>query len=58
MKYLICALVGAWIFVLFAISFEEHTKPYKQGQIDALSGKVLFELKKHSDGSVKWERKE
>lgn len=39
------------------VSFGEYTQLYKQGQIDALSGKVVFELKKQEDNTVIWERK-
>ena len=31
---------------------------YKQGQIDALNGKVFYCLKKSEDGSIKWVRRE
>lgn len=57
MKYVICFLLGAWILVILSSFFCEYTAPYKQGQIDALSGKVLFELQPQPDGSTKWERK-
>ena len=36
--------------------FKEHTAIYKQGQIDVMNGKVLFELKKAADGSTQWLR--
>ena len=36
--------------------FKENTAIYKQGQIDVMNGKVLFELKKAADGSTQWAR--
>lgn len=36
--------------------FYEYSLPYKRGQIDAVSGKVAFELKKKEDGSTEWTR--
>jgi len=49
---------GIVVFVALSMIFYEHTALYKRGQVDALSGKVVFELKKQEDGSVLWERKE
>lgn len=56
----------AWLFgwvcctvffiVLYAI-FPTHSGIYRQGQIDALSGKVHYELVKQSNGTVTWQRK-
>jgi flagellar basal body-associated protein FliL len=31
---------------------------YRQGQIDAANGKMLYELKQLPDGSTAWERKD
>ena len=50
-------LVGSILVVGLSLSFPEQTKIYKQAQIDAINGKILFELKKQEDGSVVWERK-
>lgn len=50
-------LVGAFFVIGLSLTFPEQTKIYKQAQIDALNGKILFELKKQEDGSVVWERK-
>jgi hypothetical protein len=49
--------LGVICTVSIALTFYDHTKQYKQGQVDALTGKVIFELKKHPDGTVTWERK-
>lgn len=49
-------IVGIAIFVAAASGFAEHTVLYKQGQVDALTGKVAFELKQQKDGSTQWER--
>lgn len=49
--------VGAFFVIGLSMTFPEQTKIYKQAQIDALNGKILFELKKQEDGSVVWERK-
>jgi hypothetical protein len=48
---------GAAVVVGLSMTFYKYTTLYKLGQIDALSGKVVFELKKQDDGSVQWERK-
>ena len=50
-------IVGAILVVGLTFAFPEYTKIYKQAQIDAINGKILFELKKQEDGSVVWERK-
>jgi hypothetical protein len=49
---------GMGVFVALSMIFYEYTALYKRGQVDALSGKVVFELKQQDDGSVLWERKE
>lgn len=55
-------LFGVWCGIMMTIGvislFYEYGHPYKQGQIDAVTGKMQFELKQQSDGTVKWERKE
>lgn len=35
-------------------SFEEDSGLYKQGQIDAMNGKILYELKENTDGTSSW----
>ncbi len=55
---LLCGYVLGIVTAFFMMfSFGEYTQLYKQGQIDALSGKVVFELKKQGDNTVIWERK-
>jgi hypothetical protein len=51
-------IVGGGIVIGASFSLDTHTKLYKAGQIDALSGKVLFELKQQPDNTVVWVRKE
>lgn len=51
-------IVGGGIVIGASMSMDTHTKLYKAGQIDALSGKVLFELKQQPDNTVIWVRKE
>jgi hypothetical protein len=48
---------GVWLIVVSSEFFPEYTSSYRQGQIDALNGKVVVELKAQPDGSTKWERK-
>jgi hypothetical protein len=48
---------GVWLIVILAEFFPEYTSSYRQGQIDALNGKIIVELKQQPDGSTKWERK-
>ena len=38
-------------------AFGEHTTFYKQGQIDAITGNVKYELVKQPDGTTIWQRK-
>ena len=49
---------GVIVVIGLSMTFYEYTSLYKKGQVDALSGKVIFELKQQDDGSVLWERKE
>jgi hypothetical protein len=49
-------IVGVAILFATLSLFYDHTAFYKQGQIDALSGKVAFELKKQPNGSTLWKR--
>lgn len=49
--------IGALIIVLVILSIPEHTAPYKMGQIDALTGKVEYQLVDKPDGTRVWERK-
>jgi hypothetical protein len=48
---------GIWLIVVSSEFFPEYTSSYRQGQIDALNGKIIVELKQQQDGSTKWERK-
>lgn len=42
-----------WFFLLFM-----HIKyDYKQGQIDALTGKIKYELRTNADSTKTWEKK-
>lgn len=50
-------IIGFMIAVGITGLYPEYTNLYKQGQIDALNGKVLFELKTKPDGTIRWERK-
>lgn len=47
------------MFVLFSglCVGAEMSSDYKQGQIDALTGKIKYELKKQPDGSTQWKEK-
>lgn len=48
---------GALMITVAMTIFPDRGVPYKQGQIDALNGKVFFELKKQEDGTTVWVRK-
>jgi O-antigen/teichoic acid export membrane protein len=50
-------LLGLLIAIVATLFFPEYTHLYRQGQIDAVNGKVLFELKPQPDGTTTWERK-
>lgn len=45
------------VAVLISIGMWINSGDYKQGQIDALSGVVKFELVQHPDGTKTWEEK-
>lgn len=49
-------LVVSMLCLYLFINPERHNA-YRKGQIDALSGKIHFELKKQEDGSIIWMRK-
>lgn len=55
--FIIGIILGAAVIVISSGIFVENTMPYKAGQIDALSGKVLYELKDQPDGTRIWVRK-
>lgn len=40
------------------LAFGVDTTLYKQGQIDAINGKIMYELKQQPDGTTAWERKQ
>lgn len=51
-------LIGLIIAIVVTGFYPEYTNLYRQGQIDAISGKILFELEVKPDGSAAWERKQ
>jgi hypothetical protein len=55
--FLFGVVAGTGLIVIPAEFLPEYTSSYRKGQIDALNGKSVVELKKQSDGSTKWERK-
>lgn len=40
------------------VMYPEDTVTYKQGQIDAVNGKINYELVKQPDGTSTWKRKQ
>ena len=50
-----CLVMFSLVFGIMEF-FEEHTIAYKQGQVDAMNGKVLFELKSATGDSTQWMR--
>lgn len=55
--FIIGITAGIWLIVVSSEFFPEYTSSYRKGQIDALNGKIIVELKQQPDGSTKWERK-
>lgn len=45
------------IFLGLLCMFASYSGGYRQGQIDALTGNVVYELVEHPDGTKTWERK-
>lgn len=55
---LIIGIIAGMLIIIAASNLgPEYTRTYKQGQIDAINGKIIFELKTQEDGSVVWVRK-
>lgn len=54
------AIVGFIFGVMFTLGmfdiFDDYTTSYRMGQIDAMNGKVVFELKTAGDGTTQWMR--
>lgn len=62
MVYLISVIVIFAIIALPIIAYsigdeDGYREGYKQGQIDALSGSIEYELRENKDGSKTWEEK-
>lgn len=57
MTFALGMLVGMLFVFILVKTFEDRTFMYKQGQIDALSGNVKFELKVQKNGETIWVRK-
>jgi uncharacterized membrane protein YjjB (DUF3815 family) len=47
-------IVGFVFTVTLGLVFDEHTREYRQGQIDCQTGKMVWQLTKQQDGSVVW----
>ena len=47
-------LIGAFLMLLIILIVTWDTPGYKEGQIDALTGKIKYELKKQEDGQTIW----
>lgn len=51
-------IVFGWlVLAVFVTNFSDRTMMYKEGQVDAMSGKIVYVLKEHSDGTRTWEHK-
>lgn len=50
-------LMGFFLFGLTIWSLDIFDTAYREGQIDALTGKVKYELKTNSDSTKTWEYK-
>jgi len=55
-SYIFGLVLGAVIAWIVTFSFMEHN--YEHGQIDAINGKIKYELVVQSNNTVKWEKKE
>jgi hypothetical protein len=51
-------LVGMGIMVIILGIVTCKQKTYEQGQIDAINGKIHYELKRNEDGEEVWVEKE
>jgi hypothetical protein len=56
--FLYIVVFCTWTLLMTVINEEKIQKipTYKQGQIDAINGKIKYHLIKHSDGTVVWEK--
>jgi hypothetical protein len=62
METFVKIVIGFWLGIItiniLNRSFDVDTVMYRQGQIDALTGTINYELKTHPDQSVSWVKKE
>ena len=56
--FIIGLVLGMLLFVGLTALAPKNNSWYRNGQTDALTGKVHYELKKQKDGTTSWERKE
>lgn len=49
---------GMLLLTMILTVSSEHSVIYKQGQVDALTGKVKFHLVENPDGTKEWKRKQ
>ena len=54
MQFILGAVFGLLFTVTLTLVLYEHTKEYRQGQIDCQNGKMVWQLTKQQDGSVVW----
>lgn len=50
-------IMGCCIMSIISIICEEDMPAYKQGQVDAVTGRMRFELRMMPDGTITWQPK-
>lgn len=54
--WIVPVLIGALSFWRIRVINKGWFRGYKQGQIDAMNGKVMYEKNTNSDGETSWEK--
>jgi len=55
MDYFLNAFIVFMALMILAVGWQSvEDASYKQGQIDAINGKIVYELRESSDGSKGW----
>lgn len=56
-SFFICGIIAGLIIATLLTAKESTNEGYKQGQIDAINGKIKYELKENEDKSKTWHNK-
>jgi len=58
-NFILLIVTGIIIGIMIMFIIQTTSKnTYREGQIDAINGEIKYELKKQSDGEIRWIKKE